>query len=114
MNTSSRCLCLGLHLCAFAASLALASAAVSARPSVEKRADYQCDGGTGFRVRYVGNIAELRLPGGQSVRLHQQLSGSGFNYQGAGYTLRGKGDAVTLIKAPTTVPDMCHVMRQPR
>jgi membrane-bound inhibitor of C-type lysozyme len=81
----------------------------------QTRADYRCDAsGTGFRVTYSNGSAQLRLPGGETQLLRQQRMGSGFAYEGGGYSLRGKGDRATLVKMSSRNADECRALRPPR
>jgi len=73
------------------ASLPPASEA-SGPPVAARTVTYQCEGGSLLTVTYADNFATFTDAQGQTHRLAQQVTGSGFEYSGAGHDLRGKGD----------------------
>jgi membrane-bound inhibitor of C-type lysozyme len=58
----------------------------------DPHADYVCEDGTRFSVRFADETAFVRLTDGTKLELPQQRSGSGFWYSSGRYELRGKGN----------------------
>lgn len=63
--------------------------------AMERRVSYSCDRGPGVMVVYTGDSARIESADGQSVTLTQRPAGSGFWYESATHSIRGKGDEIT-------------------
>lgn len=78
---------LSVQVAALAVLATLAGCAPVRTPAVA----YTCEGGVRLDVQFEPERAQALLPDGRTVRLVQQVSGSGFWYAGEGHVLRGKG-----------------------
>jgi len=63
----------------------------AARPASPRSVDFVCDGGPRLSVAFDGKTARLVDPAGREVTLDQRPAASGFHYEAAGESLRGKG-----------------------
>jgi len=60
----------------------------------ERRVTYACNYGPNLTVVYAPSVARIESPDG-TVTLEQRPSGSGFLYESATHSLRGKGNEIT-------------------
>ena len=78
------------------ASAVLAGCSTIAGDATERRVVYACNYGPNLTVAYSQSVASIESEGG-TVTLRQRRSGSGFWYESATHSLRGKGDEITYI-----------------
>jgi membrane-bound inhibitor of C-type lysozyme len=78
------------------ASAVLAGCSTITGDATERRVVYACNYGPNLTVAYSQSIASIESEGG-TVTLRQRRSGSGFWYESATHSLRGKGDEITYI-----------------
>jgi len=77
-------------------------------PTPERRVTYSCDRGPGLTVVYERRAARIVTPGDdRGILLPQKRSGSGFFYQSATHSIRGKGDEITYTVG-RMVPMTCR------
>jgi membrane-bound inhibitor of C-type lysozyme len=93
--------------CLIATSAALAGCATVADKPTERRVEYVCNYGPKLTVVYAPSVARIESGEG-SVTLKQRRSGSGFWYESATHSLRGKGDEITYIDRQMA-PRLCRV-----
>ncbi len=76
-------------------------------PDNERRVQFRCQNGETLAVRFfrAQGVAVL-VRQGRNHELQQQVTASGFHYEGAGYEVRGKGDALRLLQG-TAAPLEC-------
>lgn len=79
-----------------AASAVLAGCSTVARDATEQRVVYACNYGPDLTITYSRSEARIESEDG-TVTLRQRPSGSGFWYQSATHSLRGKGREITYI-----------------
>ena len=79
------------------AVLAASCSATTGTPAEVLDVSFSCTNGETLAVRFIQerNLAILTR-GGVSIELPQQISGSGFIYSNGPYTIRGKGDDLTV------------------
>ena len=82
----------------------LASCATQPRntPAPIRTVAYRCEGGTTLIVGYGADWATFTDTHNRTIRLRQQVTGSGFDYRGSAQELRGKGDELRWIAADGT------------
>lgn len=85
----------------------LAGCATVAGAPTERRVEYVCNYGPKLTVVYAPSVARIESGEG-SVTLKQRRSASGFWYESATHSLRGKGDEVTYIDRQMA-PRVCKV-----
>jgi len=74
----------------------LAGCSTIAGDATERRVVYVCNYGPNLTVAYARSEARIESADG-TVTLRQRTSGSGFWYESATHSLRGKGDEITYI-----------------
>lgn len=73
--------------------LALAACATTGEPA--RTVSYRCDRGPALTIEYKGDTARIISADGRGVTMPQRETGSGFWYQSATHSIRGKGDELT-------------------
>jgi membrane-bound inhibitor of C-type lysozyme len=79
-----------------AASALLAACATITGKGGERRVTYACNYGPDLTITYAGSDARIQSEDGM-VTLPQRPSGSGFWYESATHSLRGKGREITYL-----------------
>ena len=90
------------------ASAALAGCSTVAGDTSERRVVYSCTYGPNLTVVYAPSVARIESPEG-TVTLRQRTSGSGFWYESATHSLRGRGDEITY-QDRQMAPKQCRAM----
>jgi membrane-bound inhibitor of C-type lysozyme len=78
------------------ASAVLAGCSTIAGDATERRVVYACNYGPNLAVTYSRSSARIESEAG-TVTLRQRRSGSGFWYESATHSLRGKGEEITYV-----------------
>ena len=91
------------------ASAALAGCTTIAGEPAERRVVYACNYGPSLTVTYGRSEARIESADG-TVTLRQRRSASGFWYESATHSLRGKGDEITY-KDRQMAPKQCRATR---
>jgi membrane-bound inhibitor of C-type lysozyme len=73
--------------------LALGACATTGEPV--RTVSYHCDRGPALTIEYKGDTARIISADGRGVIMPQRETGSGFLYQSATHSIRGKGDELT-------------------
>ncbi len=87
-------------------SAALAGCATVADKPAERRVEYVCNYGPKLTVVYAPSVARIESADGV-ITLRQRTSGSGFWYESATHSLRGKGDEITY-RDRQMAPKVCR------
>ena len=74
----------------------LAGCATVGGDATERRVTYACNYGPPLTVAYGRSVARIESPEG-TVTLQQKPAASGFWYQSATHSLRGKGNEITYV-----------------
>ena len=75
-------------------SLLLLAACVTTDEPV-RTVSYSCDRGPALTIEYKGDTARIISADGRGVIMQQQETGSGFWYQSATHSIRGKGEELS-------------------
>ncbi len=78
-----------------AVTAGLSACATTADPQGERRMSYACERGPEMTVVYTGDTARIvDADGGEELTLPRRPAGSGFLYETARHSIRGKGDEI--------------------
>jgi membrane-bound inhibitor of C-type lysozyme len=91
-----------------ATSAILAGCSTITGGASERRVAYACNYGPNLTITYAGAVARIQSADG-TVTLRQRPSGSGFWYESATHSLRGKGDEISYADRQMA-PKQCRAV----
>jgi hypothetical protein len=74
-------------------------------------ASFACESGLRPSIRFMGEQAELSLPGREPAVLSAVRTADGYAYEGEGFQIRGKGRGLTLSGVNPGTVETCEEAR---